>query len=240
MEFNQKYLSARRLDIGVLGYGLSRRTAMLISTIEALLPIMQRPQLDVVDFGCADAAMMKAIAQALGDRHNSSTGLDVFRAGAPEDGDGMRFLGVDLFKEYPYPIDDAGYDIAVASAFMKHHPDTQRFLSEVERILRPGGYAILLDPRPFVVRLGMIFGKFSRDYNPSLWSEQSVTKLVSESGIGLSPERYTRYWVAPVRTIYETGIEKLLPGWLINMLALHQCMVLQRTSVGLAKSRQPA
>jgi SAM-dependent methyltransferase len=228
-DFNAKYLAARQQNTGILGYGLGRRTRMLVSAIEAALPSIERHRVDVVDFGCADAAMLRATAQALGPRHGSSVGLDVFRTGAPPDGNGMRFLNVDLFKNYPYPLADQACDIAIASAFMKHHPDTRRFLSEVARVLRPGGIAVLLDPRPFAVKVGQMVGKFSRDYNPSPWSRQSVTALLDEGGIALRPHRYERYWVSPTQAIYDTGVEKLLSRSMVHLLALHQCMVLKRT-----------
>lgn len=226
--FNERYLAARQRHSGSLSYGLGRRTRMLMTTLERLLPSLQREQLDVVDFGCADAFMLRATAETLGARHGSSTGLDVFRTGVPPDTDDMRFLKVDLFKGFPYPLEDASCDIAIASAFMKHHPDTRRFLEEVARVLRPGGVVVLLDPRPFVVKVGMIFGKFSRHYNPSLWSAKSVAELVASAGIELRPEFHARYWVAPVQSIYDTGIENVMPSAVVNLLALHQCMVLRR------------
>lgn len=227
-QFNATYISARQLDDGPLGYGLRRRTGMLLSAIDRMLPTIARPRLDVIDFGCADALMLRAAARALGERYGSGLALDVFRAGAPADVDAMRFLAVDLFETFPYPVESASTDIAIASAFMKHHPDNRRFLEQVARVLRPGGFAVLLDPRPFVVKVGMRIGKFSRQYNPSLWSPRSVQALLSDAGIALQPVYAERYWVAPTQALYDTGFERWLPGPLSNLLALHQCMCLKR------------
>jgi SAM-dependent methyltransferase len=226
---NARYLAARQRESGSLGYGLRRRTTMVIETVERLLPSLPRERLDVVDFGCADAAMLRATARALGVRHGTSTGLDVFRAGAPADTADMRFLAVDLFRTFPYPLPDASQDIAIASAFMKHHPAPARFLAEVARVLRPGGYVVLLDPRPFVVKLGMLVGKFNPDYNPSVWSERSVASLLRHSAIPLVERSFTRYWVAPTQALHHAGLERALPASVVKLLALHQCMVLERT-----------
>ena len=182
----------------------------------------------MIDFGCADALMLRASARALGDRYGSGIGLDVFRAGAPADVDAMRFVAVDLFKTFPYPVESASTDIAIVSAFMKHHPDNRRFLEEVARVLRPGGFAVLLDPRPFVVKVGMRIGKFSRHYNPSQWSPVGVQALLRDAGIALEPVYSERYWVAPTQALYDTGFERWLPRPVSNLLALHQCLVLRR------------
>ena len=42
-QFNATYISARQLDTGPLGYGLRRRTQMLMCAIDRMLPTMARP-----------------------------------------------------------------------------------------------------------------------------------------------------------------------------------------------------
>ena len=228
----ERYLSGRRDTTSSFSYGLSRRTSMLLSALAAQQFEPVRDKLDIIDFGCADGAMLEALAENLGDRFASGLGLDVFRGGVPDDLQANRicFRPVDLFKTLPAPVEDASFDVAVVSAFLKHHPEPARFLSDVARILRPGGCALLLDPRPFVVRIGQTFGRFNPAYNPSLWDRTTIERLlrVPANNVGLRISAYSRYWIAPNYTLYRLGIERLFPHKIRDLIALHQCLVLRK------------
>lgn len=227
--FNARYIAQRSDPDTGFGYGLHRRTLKLLDGVADHAP-GNAGQLDVIDFGCAEGSMLRAVGQSLGDRYGTGLGLDVFRAGVPMD-DGTRritFHAANLFKCYPYPVPDASRDIAIVSAFIKHHPEPQRFLAEVARILRPGGIAVLLDPRPFVVRVGMLVGRFNPAYNPSLWSRRSMLSLITNHRLPLHAEAYDRYWVAPTGGLYRLGIEGWLPKWMAWPIAMHQSLVLRR------------
>ena len=230
--FAENYLAQRRDLRSSFGYGLGRRTRALLDATAGALASHAGP-IDVADFGCAEGAMLQALAQAYGPRFRSGIGLDVFRSGRPPDDPAqrIRYLTADLFRGYPYPLADASVDVVVASAFMKHHPDTGQFLGQVARVLRPGGVAVLLDPRPAVVKAGMRVGRFNPDYNPSLWSGRSIERLLAGGPLAgqLRVETFQRYWLAPNHAIHRTGVETLLPRWLIGLLGLHQCLVLRRT-----------
>ena len=86
----------------------------------------------------------------------------------------------------------------------------------------------MLDPRPFVVRIGQRFGRFNPEYNPSLWDKSTIERVVSALPLESRPRigPYTRYWIAPNQGLYRMGIERILPGPAKNLFALHQCLVL--------------
>lgn len=230
--YTDHYLASRLDPNSAFGYGLRRRTEMLLSCIDRFSPSTPRSSFDVVDFGCADGAMLGAAAAHLGAAMRSGTGLDVFRSGLPASLDQagrMDFVRVDLFKEFPYPLASTSQDIAIVSAFLKHHPAPRRFLDEVARILRTGGIAIVLDPRPIVVRVGMVFGRFNPLYNPSPWNRRTVTKLLDERPEpGLVIEHFQRYWLAPNQASLRIGVERCLPDAVIRACGLHQCLVLRK------------
>lgn len=227
---NEQYLAGRRDATGRFGYGLFRRTSTVLDAIDAHQFAPMRAKLDVIDFGCADGAMLEAIAAHMPERFGGGLGLDVFRSGVAPANRKLRidFQAVDLFRQFPFPVADSSRDVAVASAFLKHHPEPGKFLAEVARIVRPGGCIILLDPRPFVVRIGQRFGRFNPEYNPSLWGRATIERILRtlppEHGLRIGP--YRRYWVAPNYGLYRIGLEQLLPQSIKNIFALHQCQVL--------------
>ena len=224
------YLSGRRDPTSSFGYGLFRRTTMLLDSLDAHAFTPARTKLDVIDFGCADGTMLEAMAAHMPERFGSGLGLDVFRSGVPGENAalGIRYQAIDLLKQFPFPVADASRDVAIASAFLKHHPQPAQFLAEVARILRPGGIVQLLDPRPFVVQIGQRLGRFNPDYNPSLWGRATIERLLRaqprERGLRLGA--YRRYWVAPNYGLYQMGLERVLPAPLKHALSLHQCLVL--------------
>jgi ubiquinone/menaquinone biosynthesis C-methylase UbiE len=56
------------------------------------------------------------------------------------------------------PFDDESFDIAVSSLALTHVPDLGPALAEMARVVRPGGYAVLSDMHPEIVRLGITAG----------------------------------------------------------------------------------
>lgn len=220
------YLQERLDKKSPWGYGLSRRITMVLS-------VFDRYGLsgDIVDFGCGDSMMLDAVARHLESRFTSGLGVDVFPIGVPADQPHrqMQFRRIDLSKEYPFQIDDESVDVAIASAFLKHHPEPARFLAEAYRILRPGGHLVLLDPRPLVVNIGIKFGRFGATSNPSVWSKRTIEALISDRQLGFGIKDYERYWIAPNHLLFELGLEAVFPDCIRRVAGLHQCLVLQRT-----------
>lgn len=221
----KSYHTERRDEHSPYGYCLSRRIAMVLSVCDR-----RRLAGDVVDFGCADGLMLDAVARRLKTRFTSGLGVDLFPLGTPPDQPRRKiaFRRIDLFNEYPFQIPDSSCDVAIASAFLKHHPDPGRFLGEVHRTVRPGGHVVLLDPRPLVVKLGMKVGRFRPNANPSVWSRTTIEKLVRDRRLDFSVEAFERYWIAPNAYLFNAGAESVFPGWLRQVAGLHQCLLLRR------------
>ncbi len=56
------------------------------------------------------------------------------------------------------PFDDASFDLAVSSLALTHIADLRPALAEMARVVKPGGYAVLSDMHPEMVRLGVTAG----------------------------------------------------------------------------------
>jgi 2-polyprenyl-6-hydroxyphenyl methylase/3-demethylubiquinone-9 3-methyltransferase len=93
----------------------------------------------VLDLGCAGGFM----AEALAARGAHVIGIDPAAAAIEAArhhacGAGLR-IGYDVGVGEALPYDDAGFDAAVCVDVLEHVTDLHRVLSEVARVLRPGG-----------------------------------------------------------------------------------------------------
>jgi SAM-dependent methyltransferase len=119
-----------------------------------LVPEDRRPQGDIYDFvasldparhaldlGCGDAAVSPAIrtgrltladvsARALGRARGRMPDVDA----------------VELEPDAPLPFADGAFDLVVCTETLEHVRDVQLFLSEVRRVLEPGGRLALTTP----------------------------------------------------------------------------------------------
>jgi SAM-dependent methyltransferase len=224
-----QYAELRNSRDSIFSYGLSRRLRMVSELFRTYC--RETRNLQVVDFGCADGAMLIHLLKTFDGQIEKALGIDVFDHGIPDSVDArLTYQTVHLFREFPYPIDNDSQHLMIGSAFFKHNPSPLPFLSECHRGLRPGGYLMLLDPRPLVIQFGILVGYFDRKYNPNPWNQGSLHGLLTKSGLSkaIKVVHYGRYWLAPTRRLYELGFENWIPGGVTNALGLHQAAVLQK------------
>ncbi len=137
-----------------------------------------------LDVGCGTgeftAALAQAGAQAIG-VDVAQAALDRARAGHP----GIEFRLVPI--DGPLPLEDSSFDLVWASEVIEHVTDTARWLSEVRRVLAPGGR--LLVTTPSHGRLRVVLGGVRRFSEPlgdhlHLYTRDSLGSLLSEFGFG--------------------------------------------------------
>jgi ubiquinone/menaquinone biosynthesis C-methylase UbiE len=153
-----------------------RRLRFLLSAV--------RPGDRALDIGCGTgeftAAMAQAGARAIG-IEVAEAALDRARTRHPE----LDFRLVPIDGELP--LEDAAFDLAWASEVIEHVPDTSRWLSEVRRVLAPGGR--LLVTTPSHGRLRVAFGGIERFSEPlgdhlHLYTKRSLRTVLDEFGFG--------------------------------------------------------
>lgn len=125
---------------------MSERTAA--NQLGFLLPHL-RPGQDLIDCGCGPGSITVGLADAVAPGH--VVGLDIeerqleaARAVAQE-----RELSNIEFKQgsvYELPFGDATFDVAVAHFVLEHVSEPLRALTEIRRVLRPGGIVAIKDP----------------------------------------------------------------------------------------------
>jgi SAM-dependent methyltransferase len=105
---------------------------------DQILRLMPRGE-SLLDVGCDDGAWTMEIAAAAG--ATTVAGIEV--TGARE---AARARGVDARRadlEEPWPFDDSSFDVVHANQVIEHVKRLDHFVSEVARVARPGGRAVV-------------------------------------------------------------------------------------------------
>lgn len=139
-----------------------------------------RPGDRALDVGCGDGAFTAVLAEA-GARvigvDVAQTALD--RAGARDQELDLRLIPIDG----PLPFEDCRFDLVWASEVLEHVVDTARWLSEVRRVLNPGGRLLITTPSHGRVRVAL--GGIDRFSEPlgdhlHLYTRRSLGSLLGE------------------------------------------------------------
>ena len=115
----------------------------------------------VLDLGCGDGWMTAALAAA----GMAVTGIEI--ADAALDRARARYPQLDLRRapiDGPLPLEDSACDVVWSSEVIEHVADTARWISEVRRVLRPGGRLLLTTPNHS--RLRLLIGGIERSSEP--------------------------------------------------------------------------
>lgn len=118
---------------------LDRRSAA--SHAAHLLPLL-RPGMRVLDFGCGPGTISVGLARAVepGEFHGvdlEESQIDMARAAAAAGGHANATFHVGDTTALPFENDS--FDVAHCHAVLMHAPDTHAVLSEIKRVLKPGG-----------------------------------------------------------------------------------------------------
>jgi SAM-dependent methyltransferase len=131
------------------------------------------PAESALDLGCGIGRLTPAIdAAAVTAADVSPVALERARERRPD----ARFI--ELEPDQPLPLDDGEFDLVVCAETIEHVRDVQLFLSEIRRVLRPGGTLGLTTPSH------PPFARLPDPLSPHLrfFTRRSLRRLIDELG----------------------------------------------------------
>lgn len=97
------------------------------------------PDHALLDVGCDDGERTLLFARAIGTTQLSGVEIVPERASEAQER-GIAVSQTDLNERLPY--DEGSFDVVVSNQVIEHLADTDTFVAEIARVLRPGGYAV--------------------------------------------------------------------------------------------------
>ena len=138
----------------------------------------------VLDYGCG-AGRLVAAGRARG---VDIDGTDVFYGGSTtrEEAEGTGLFGsvIREMESGQIPFDDGTFDLVVNNQVMEHVEDLDATLSEIHRVLKPGGTVLSVFPSKDVWREGHIGIPFSHWFRPGSRMRFVWTWALRSAGFG--------------------------------------------------------
>jgi SAM-dependent methyltransferase len=129
-----------------------------------------------IDLGCGDGRLTELVDAA------ELTAADVSAVALERAGRRLpRARLVELEPDAPLPLDDAAFDLVLCAETIEHVRDVQLFLSEIRRVLRPGGELALTTPA------ARVLGRPEDPLSPHLrrFTRRRLTRVLDELGFEL-------------------------------------------------------
>jgi SAM-dependent methyltransferase len=143
--FNARQFSGWQVD---LREGRLRKVARLL--------LREKPG-RMLDIGCSDGVFTSPLIPAGWEITGTEISLAAARAARER---GLRVVQADVAR--PLPFADARFDLVWAGEIIEHLIDTDLFIAECRRVLRPGGKLLLTTPNlaSFENRARILFGRY--------------------------------------------------------------------------------
>ncbi|KAJ8128730.1 hypothetical protein O1611_g4904 [Lasiodiplodia mahajangana] len=188
------------------GLGMGQYSTYIVRLVQQLVHLS--PRLRCLEIGAGTGGVTKPILQEIGRKISSYTFTDVSSGFFPSaktvlEGltDSLVFEVLDISKDPTgQGFEEESYDVVIASMVLHATPSLSETLRNARRLLKPGGYLIVLEIRHDApVRMGTVFGAF-----PGWWLGQN-------DGRQMSPAVDNSVWDSTLRESGFSGCDTMTP-----------------------------
>jgi ubiquinone/menaquinone biosynthesis C-methylase UbiE len=162
--------------------------AHLVDFVRSLEPVER-----ALDVGCGDGLLTAELrADELVAADVSAVALERARRRLPD------ATFVHLTPDAPLPLEDNAFDLVVCTETIEHVRDTQLFLSELRRVLRPRGELAMTTPaHGRLTGLAILAGGFERHFDPfsphlRFYTRRSLARALRALGFDVASMRRRR------------------------------------------------
>jgi SAM-dependent methyltransferase len=144
-----------------------------------------------LDLGCGDGRL----SAELGARRLYAADVSTVALARARGRLGSETEIVELDPDAPLPLEDSQFDLVLCAETLEHVRDVQLFLSEVRRVLRPGGTLAITTPaHGRLTALRLLVGGFDSGFDPlsphlRFFTKRSLTRLLNELGFDIRATR---------------------------------------------------
>ena len=208
--YAKDYSAIMKSTIGWMGQD---HDIFLSSKARLLLRLLQRlgnpKNARVVDVGCGIGLLDRLLVGEVGALH----GLDISEESVQIAAQGCPGAIFQHFDGCTMPYSSEAFDLAFAVCVVHHVPPAHRtqFASEMARVLRPGGLAVIIEHNPFNPITRLIVSRCEFDHDAVLLTPRTCRHLAREAGLEVVNQNFITF--IPFRIPGAEQIEKCL-GWL--------------------------
>lgn len=126
----------------VTGFGARMHNSALKDCVQQGLSFMEHdPEARILDAGCGNGELTELFAGAVGS--DNMFGIEaVSDAAKLAEGRNIRVSLGDMEERWPFPDDE--FNVVVSSQSIEHVGRSRFYVSEMRRVLKPGGYAVIM------------------------------------------------------------------------------------------------
>jgi len=146
---------------------------------------------------------------------------------------GNVFGDTGVFESLPLTFDDSYFDAILCYETIEHMPCPEDFVEELARVIKPGGLLILTTPNILwepIHLLAPILGLHHSEGPHRMLSRRRLRSIFAKNSFLINKEKTFVLVPAGPKFLLSIGkaIEKILPEWLLTIIALRQTFICQK------------
>ena len=185
-----------------------------------------RPEDRILEIGCG----IGSVVYKLSSKGHNIAGIDISGEAIEHGRKKYGAIRLEVQAAETLPYEDESFDVVLSFDLFEHIAEIDKHISEVMRVLRPGGYYLFQTPNKYSNIIYETLWTKSlqwRRYHPSLHSPGQLRRRMSRHGFGI---RFVK--MNPINEFTEKKLKKLGPlGHIIRRLDFRRMPLVLQTNL---------